>query len=235
MRKSDRLFQIIQILRRSSRPVTSAQLAEELEVARRTVYRDIAHLIAQRVPIEGEAGFGYVLDPRYDMPPLMLTAEEIEAVVLGLQMVARFNDAAIRNAASDVMTKITSVVPQTLLPYIAEPAVGTKPADTKEEEALDTRPLRRAIREGQKLHLDYCAASGDVSSRIVWPVLLGYADEHNLLIAWCQSKRAFRHFRTDRILKAEVLRETIGMSRSKLRQQWQQWRDAEMQKAGTGR
>lgn len=234
MRKSDRLFQIIQILRRSSLPVTSAQLAEELEVARRTVYRDIAHLIAQRVPIEGEAGFGYVLDPRYDMPPLMLTPEEIEAVVLGLQMVARFNDATIRNAASDVMAKITAVMPQNLLPYIAEPAVGTKPTTAKAEEALDTRPLRRAIREGRKLHIDYRAVSGDVTSRIIWPVLLGYADEHNLLIAWCQSKRAFRHFRTDRILKVEILEEPIGMSRSKLTQQWHQWRDAEIQRARSG-
>ena len=234
MRKADRLFQIIQILRRSSRPVTSSQLADELEVARRTVYRDIAHLIAQRVPIEGEAGFGYVIDPRYEMPPLMLTSEEIEAVVLGVQMVARLNDAAIRNAASDVMAKITSIVPEHLLPYIAEPAVGIKPGEATGDVTLDTRPLRRAVREGRKLHLDYRAANGEVTSRIVWPVLLGYADTYSLLIAWCQSKQAFRHFRTDSILEVEILEESIGMSKSKLRRQWQQWRDAEILKHRTG-
>ncbi|TAT82910.1 helix-turn-helix transcriptional regulator [Rhizobium ruizarguesonis] len=231
MRKADRLFQIIQILRRSSRPVTSSELADELEVARRTVYRDIAHLTAQRVPIEGEAGFGYVLDPRYDMPPLMLTPDEIEAVVLGVQMVARLNDAAMRNAATDVMAKITSVMPQDLLPYIAQPAVGIKPDDAGGDVTRDTRPLRLAIREGRKLELDYRAADGTITSRIVWPVLLGYDDTHSLLIAWCQSKQAFRHFRTERILKVEILGESIGMSRSKLRQQWQQWRDAEMRKS----
>jgi len=232
MRKADRLFQIIQILRRSSRPVTSSELAGELEVARRTVYRDIAHLMAQRVPIEGEAGFGYVLDRRYDMPPLMLTPDEIEAVVLGVQMVARLNDAAMRNAAGDVMAKITSVMPQDLLPYIAQPAVGIKPDDVVGGDATrDTRPLRLAIREGRKLELDYRAADGTITRRIVWPVLLGYDDTHSLLIAWCQSKQAFRHFRTERILKVELLDESIGMSRSKLRQQWQQWRDAEMRKS----
>ncbi|MBX4977684.1 YafY family transcriptional regulator [Rhizobium lentis] len=228
MRKADRLFQIIQILRRSSRPVTSSELAGELEVARRTVYRDIAHLIAQRVPIEGEAGFGYILDPRYDMPPLMLTPDEIEAVVLGVQMVARVNDAAIRNAAGDVMAKIKSVMPQDLLPYIEGPAVGIKPDAVSAEATLDTRPLRLAIREGRKLEIDYRAADGAVTSRIVWPVLLGYADTHSLLIAWCQSKQAFRHFRTERILKVEILDDAIGMSKTRLRQQWRQWRDVEM-------
>ncbi|MBX5093761.1 helix-turn-helix transcriptional regulator [Rhizobium lentis] len=228
MRKADRLFQIIQILRRSSRPVTSSELAGELEVARRTVYRDIAHLIAQRVPIEGEAGFGYILDPRYDMPPLMLTPDEIEAVVLGVQMVARVNDAAIRNAAGDVMAKIKSVMPQDLLPYIEGPAVGIKPDAVSAEATLDTRPLRLAIREGRKLEIDCRAADGAVTSRIVWPVLLGYADTHSLLIAWCQSKQAFRHFRTERILKVEILDDAIDMSKTRLRQQWRQWRDVEM-------
>ncbi|MHB0951895.1 MAG: helix-turn-helix transcriptional regulator [Allorhizobium sp.] len=231
MRKADRLFQIIQILRRSSRPVTSMELADELEVARRTVYRDIAHLIAQRVPIEGEAGFGYVLDPRYDMPPLMLTPDEIEAIVLGVQMVARLNDAAMQNAAADVMAKITSIMPQDLLPYIAQPAVGIKPDDVGGDATRDTRPLRLAIRQGRKLGLDYRAADGTITSRIVWPVLLGYADTYSLLIAWCQSRQAFRHFRTEHILKVEILDESIGMSRSRLRQQWQQWRDAEMRKS----
>lgn len=235
MRKADRLFQIIQILRRSTRPVTSFQLAEELEVARRTIYRDIASLIAQRVPIEGEAGFGYVLDAQYDMPPLMLTPEEIEAVVLGLQMVGRLSDGAMRNAAGDVMAKITSVMPQDLLPYIVQPAVGTRQDGKDGEATFDTRPIRLAIREGRKLALDYRAADGTLTSRIVWPVLLGYADTHSLLIAWCQSKQAFRHFRTEQVLKVEVLDEPIGMSKSKLRQTWQQLRDAERSKFDRGR
>src|SRR5438309_8623179 len=98
MRRSDRLFQIIQILRRSSRPVTAAALAEELEVSKRTVYRDVADLTGQRVPIDGAAGLGYVLGSGYDMPPLMLTPEEVEAVVLGAQLVARLSDPVLANS-----------------------------------------------------------------------------------------------------------------------------------------
>lgn len=233
MRKAERLFQIIQILRRSSQPVTSAQLAEELEVARRTVYRDIAHLIGQRVPIEGEAGFGYVLDPQYDMPPLMLTAEEIEAVMLGVQMVAKLGDPAITNAARDVIAKIAFTVPDDLLPFIAEPAVGLKPEDATDSSTFDSRPVRRAIREGRKIELDYRAANDEVSHRIVWPVLLGYADTHRLLIAWCESKQAFRHFSTERILDLKILEETIAISRDKLRRQWQQWRETELSRPYT--
>ena len=127
MRRADRLFQIIQILRRSTRPVTAAALAEELEVSKRTVYRDVADLIGQRVPIEGEAGLGYLIASDYDMPPLMLTPDEIEAVMLGAQWVAGRSDKALSNAARDVMAKIAAVVPERLRPFIVEPSVGVKP------------------------------------------------------------------------------------------------------------
>ncbi len=232
MRKADRLFQIIQILRRSTRPVTASAIAEELEVSKRTVYRDIAHLIAQRVPIDGEAGFGYVLGAGYDMPPLMLTPDEIEAVILGLKMVGRLGDVELNHAASDVLTKITSVVPEALLPYIAQPAVGIRPDDVGPSETHDTRPLRMAIRDGRKIKLDYRSANGTISTRIVWPVLLGYADTHSLLIAWCESRQAFRHFRTERIVKVELLDEAIGVSRGTLRAEWQTWRESMTKRTG---
>jgi predicted DNA-binding transcriptional regulator YafY len=200
-------------------------------VARRTVYRDIAHLIGQRVPIEGEAGFGYVLDSQYDMPPLMLTPEEIEAVLLGVQMVARLGDASITTAARDVIAKIASTIPSDLYPFIAEPAVGLKPGEVTPDLAFDTRPIRRAIREGRKMQIDYCAADSEVTQRIVWPVLLGYADAHSLLIAWCESKQAFRHFRTERVRNLKVLEESIGISKAKLRQQWLKWREIELSRS----
>ena len=111
MRRADRLFQMIQILRRSTRPVTAASVAAELEVSTRTVYRDISTLVAQRVPITGEAGLGYVLSAEYDMPPLMLTEAELEAIVLGAQWVAGRGDALLSPAAQDVLAKIVSVVP----------------------------------------------------------------------------------------------------------------------------
>ncbi|MGV0912254.1 helix-turn-helix transcriptional regulator [Martelella sp. FOR1707] len=230
MRKAERLFQIIQILRRSTRPVTASAIAEELEVSKRTVYRDVAHLIGQRVPIDGEAGLGYVLDAGYDMPPLMLTPDEIEAVMLGLKMVKKLGDAALDTAADDVLAKITSVVPETFLPYIAQPAVGIR-ADVDElAGSQDTRPLRAAIRDGHKLKIEYRSADGVNTTRIVWPVLLGYADRHSLLIAWCERRQAFRHFRTERMARVEVLDEVIGVSRGKLRAQWLTWREEERRK-----
>src|SRR5438445_7769205 len=111
MRRADRLFQIIQILRRSTRAVTAASLAAELETSKRSVYRDIAALIGQRVPIRGEAGFGYVLEGGFDLPPLMLTSDEIEAAVLGAQWVAGHGDKGLAGAARDLIAKIATVVP----------------------------------------------------------------------------------------------------------------------------
>lgn len=113
MRRADRLFQIIQILRRSSRPVTAGALAEELEVSKRSVYRDVADLIGQRVPIQGEAGLGYVLDSDFDMPPLMLTPDEVEAAVLGAQLVVQRGDPVLARAARDLIAKVATARPRT--------------------------------------------------------------------------------------------------------------------------
>src|SRR5271167_1452380 len=127
MRRADRLFQIIQILRRTPKPITADALAAELETSKRTVYRDIADLIGQRVPIKGEAGVGYVLQPGLDLPPLMLTAAEIEAAVLGAQWVARHSDAELALAAQDLIAKIGAVVPERLRPFVFEPVTETPP------------------------------------------------------------------------------------------------------------
>ena len=225
MRRADRLFQIIQILRRSTRPVTAAALAEELEVSKRTVYRDVADLIGQRVPIEGEAGLGYLLDSDYDMPPLMLTPDEIEAVMLGAQWVAGRSDKALSNAARDVIAKIAAVVPERLRPFIAEPSVGVKPTIAEQDEGVDPSGLRSAIRNSRKLRLRYRSEAGEETKRTVWPVILGYAETSRLLVAWCELRQGFRHFRTDRIVEAEMLDEGIGLSQDELRRRWRRWRE----------
>ncbi|TBW32131.1 YafY family transcriptional regulator [Siculibacillus lacustris] len=225
MRRADRLFQIIQILRRSSRPVTAAALAEEIEVSKRTVYRDVADLIGQRVPIVGEAGLGYLLDREYDMPPLMLTPDEIEAVVLGAQWVAGRGDAVLTNAARDVIAKIASVIPERLRPFIDEPSVGAKPGGIAREDPVDTSELRRAVREGRKMHLRYRSEAGEETDRIVWPVIHGYGEASRLIIAWCEVRQGFRHFRTDRVIEAHVLDATNGLRRGALRRRWQLWRE----------
>ena len=229
MRRADRLFQIIQILRRSSRPVTAAALADELEVSKRTVYRDIADLVSQRVPIEGEAGFGYLLSPDYDMPPLMLTREEIEAVVLGTQWVAGRGDKILANAARDVVAKITAIVPAHLRPLVLEPSVGARPViPDMEEESVDLQMLRTAVREGRKLRMRYRSDADEETARIVWPVILGYSDTSRILVAWCELRQGFRHFRTDRIVKADMLDESYGLRPGELRRRWSAWREAEL-------
>ena len=226
MRRADRLFQIIQILRRSTRPVTAAALAEELEVSTRTVYRDVADLIGQRVPIDGEAGLGYLIASDYDMPPLMLTPDEIEAVMLGAQWVAGRSDEALANAARDVMAKIAAVVPEHLRPLILEPSVGVKPMFTEPtKESVDPSRLRSAIREERKLRLRYRSDAGEETERTVWPVILGYAETTRMLVAWCELRQGFRHFRTDRIVEVETLDESIGLRHGELRRRWQRWRE----------
>lgn len=231
MRRADRLFQIIQILRRSRHPVTAAALAAELEVSQRTVYRDMADLVGRRVPIDGEAGVGYVLEPGFDMPPLMLTPEEIEAIVLGAQLVARLPDRLLAAAAGDVVAKIASVVPEHLRPFIIEPSVAAKPTDGPPTGAIEMQPLRSAVREGRKLRLRYRSETGEVTERTVWPVIVGYAEARCLLIAWCELREGFRHFRTDRILGADVLDQPYEGRRSDLRRRWELWRRTERRTA----
>jgi predicted DNA-binding transcriptional regulator YafY len=228
MRRADRLFQIIQILRRSSRPVTAAALAEELEVSKRTIYRDVADLLGQRVPIEGEAGFGYLIASDYDMPPLMLTPDEIEAVMLGAQWVASRSDKVLSNAARDVIAKIAAVVPERLRPFIVEPSIGVKPTVAQPEEGVDPSRLRLAIRNGRKLRLRYKSEAGAETERIVWPVILGYAETTRMLVAWCELRQGFRHFRTDRIIEVETLEESIGLRHGELRRRWQRWRETKV-------
>ena len=230
MRRAERLFQIIQLLRRSTLPVTGAALAAELEVSVRTVYRDIADLMAQRVPITGEAGFGYLLSAEYDMPPLMLTAAELEAIVLGAQWVAGRGDPLLSPAASDVLAKIVTIVPVHLRPFVMEPSTGVLPRLDPSEEAVEAATLRDAIRSRMKLRLLYRADHGEQTERTVWPVVLGYSDTHRILIAWCELRQGFRHFRTDRLVAAAALDQPIPEPRGHLYRRWEARRTAELAK-----
>ena len=220
MRRADRLFQIIQILRRSSRAVTASEIAAELEVSPRTVYRDVADLIAQRVPVQGEAGFGYILDDAFDMPPLMLTPDEIEAAVLGAQWVAGRGDPVLANAARDLIAKITCVVPERLRPFIIDPAIGTRPGRSQAPDRIDLARTRLWIREGRKIEIDYIDLRGERTVRVVWPVIVGFLEDTRMLAAWCELREDFRHFRADRIAAASFLADRHGSRPGALRQRW---------------
>jgi predicted DNA-binding transcriptional regulator YafY len=221
MRRADRLFQIIQILRRVRRPVTADAIAAELETSRRTVYRDVAALIGQRVPIRGEAGMGYVLEGGFDLPPLMLTPDEIEAAVLGAQWVMRRADPALARAAQDLMAKIGASVPERLRPFVLEPASGMPPAREQAVDRLDMGRVRASIHAGRKIALQYRDEQGRESERIVWPIAVGYHETVRMLVAWCELRRDFRHFRTDRVAAADFLDDRYPERPAALRAKWQ--------------
>ncbi len=221
MRRAERLFQLIQILRGARRPVTAEQMARELETSKRTVYRDIAELLAQRVPIQGEAGIGYVLDRGFDMPPLMLTPDEIEAAVLGARWVMARGDPALSRAARDLIAKIGAVIPDHLQPFLLESALTTseQPAALMAD-AIDMGLLREAIRGQRKVGLVYRDEAGVQTERTIWPIAVGYYDAVRLIAGWCELRDGFRNFRTDRVVAADFTDTRYPGRRSQLMHRW---------------
>ena len=236
MRRADRLFQIIQILRRHARPVTADAIAEELETSKRTVYRDIADLVGQRAPIRGEAGVGYILEDGFDLPPLMLTPEEVEAAVLGAQMVAARGDPALRRAAEDLIAKIGAVIPENLRPLVVEPATRAAPNWRSEPDNIDMAGVRQQIRAGRKLTLTYRDEQERETRRTIWPFAIGYYETTRLIVAWCEMRQDFRSFRTDRVSAAEFTEDRYPDRPASLRARWrrhqqEQWQMMEARKA----
>jgi predicted DNA-binding transcriptional regulator YafY len=220
MRRADRLFRIIQVLRRKRRPVTAQEIALELEASARTIYRDIAQLMADRVPIRGEAGVGYVLEGGFDMPPLMLTPDEIEAAMLGAQWVMDRADPALSRAASDLIAKIGVVVPEHLRPILMEPALAAPKRYPNVADTIDMSRVRAAIRAQGKIALVYRDENERESRRTIWPIAVSYWETVRLIVAWCEMRKAFRHFRTDRVVAAEFLEARYTTARAKLRGEW---------------
>lgn len=220
MRRADRLFQIVQILRRSRAPVRASDIAYELEVSIRTVYRDMADLMAHRTPIRGEAGTGYILEDGYDFPPLMLTVDEIEAAVMGVQWVASRGDRVQARSAQDLLTKIAAVLPARLKNSVECAPVLVPPPPHFETDRIDLEAVRTSIREGRKLEIDYINETGQDSQRVVWPVSIVYFDQVRLLAGWCERRAAFRHFRTDRIVACRFLKAAIPQTVVSLKRDW---------------
>ncbi len=221
MRRSDRLFQIIQVLRRAARnPITAQQLANELEISVRTVYRDIADLMAQRVPIRGETGMGYVLESGYDMPPLMLTSEEVEAALLGAQWVANQGDSDLSIAARDLISKIGSVLPEEMQTIVMEPITMTPKMTDIKPDGIDMSALRTSIRNRYKVKINYTNLKQISSSRIIWPIAIAYFETIRLIVAWCEERNGFGHFRTDQITDCQLLDQKFHGPIAKLRKEW---------------
>lgn len=197
--RSSRLFEMIQVLRTAKAPVPARAIAQALEISKRTVYRDIVTLQATGVPIEGEAGVGYVMRAGYNLPPLMFTAEEIEAVVVGLSLLGRTGDAGLQAAAARVAGKISNVLPDgndrafETSPLLVSHWNSVPPA------AVDYDVLREAIREERELLIGYRDAEGQETDRRIRPLALVYYVDAVILAAWCELRGDFRHFRLDRL------------------------------------
>jgi predicted DNA-binding transcriptional regulator YafY len=198
MRRADRLFDIIQILRRG-KTVRAQDMAEELEVSERTIYRDIAALVGSGVQVEGEAGVGYLLRDGSDIPPLMFNEEEIEAIVLGIRIVQSWGDHGLAEAAAKAQRKIESALPAHLKDYMANVPIDAPQNHWSEPIEIQRGALRRAIRERRKLAFAYCSKAGEETERTVRPLLLSFYGSIWNLTSWCELRDDFRTFRLDLI------------------------------------
>jgi predicted DNA-binding transcriptional regulator YafY len=204
MRRADRLFRIVQLLRRRRTVVTAAQIAGKLEISERTVYRDIRDLILAGTPIDGEAGVGYRLQAGYDLPPLMFDREEIQALVLGARIVAQFGDPGLARASESILSKVAGVLPKDLEPLLADTRlfVPKTPSGARSSAALAM--TREALIAQRRIRLKYANEKGDETERTVRPLGLFFWGKTWTLAAWCELRVGFRNFRLDRIGEATL-------------------------------
>jgi predicted DNA-binding transcriptional regulator YafY len=204
MRRADRLFQLIQALRR--RPVvTAATLARELEVSERTIYRDIRDLVSSGVPIDGEAGVGYTLRRGFDLPPLMFTEAEVEAMALGTRVVMSWGDAALAKAAESALQRVEAALPERLRQRIERTALYAPGFHVPQRVVVQLAELRRAVDERRRVRLAYVDRLGESTERTVRPLGLFFWGSTWTVEAWCELRHDFRSFRLDRVAALEVL------------------------------
>ena len=215
----NRLFSIIQELRSARGPIKAQDLSEKLEVSIRTVYRDIAELQMQGVPILGEAGIGYVLKTGFEMPPLMLTPEELEAAVLGTQWVARCGDKALMKSAASLMDKINNVVPEHLRYVMLSSSVVVPNIEEAVADLIDMEEFRSVMRHRKKVSITYMS-NEKRTERVIWPIFIAYFESVRVVAAWCELRQAFRNFRTDRIESFVTLEARYPEKRENLKTAW---------------
>ncbi|KRA99664.1 DNA-binding protein [Devosia sp. Root685] len=222
MSRAARLLDLLQLLRNRHQPVTGPELARELGVSIRTLYRDIATLQAQGADIQGEPGLGYVLRPGFTLPPLMFSADEIEAIVLGSRWVAaRADDDRLSESARQAMSKILAVLPADLrdraeATNLLVARIGLEPAQ------VDAGQIRLAIRNERKLVIRYDDLSGTETERTIWPFMIGFFEKVRVVVAWCEMRRDFRSFRVDRIGAMTVSDERYPRRRAAMLKEWRE-------------
>jgi predicted DNA-binding transcriptional regulator YafY len=199
MSRSARLLDLLQLLRRHRQPVSGDNLARELGISIRTLYRDIATLQAQGADITGEPGIGYILKPGFMLPPLMFSEDELEALVLGSRWVSKRAGGPLGKAAENALAKIASVLPKDLRDQLDATNLIVGPGDPVVDGEVHLSTIRLAIRKERKLDIGYADEAGRASQRTIWPFALGFFDRVRIVMAWCELRSDFRHFRVDRI------------------------------------
>jgi predicted DNA-binding transcriptional regulator YafY len=234
MSRAQRLLDLIQMLRRHRRPVSGAALAEALGVSLRTLYRDIETLKGQGAHIDGEAGVGFVLRPGFMLPPMMFSEEEIEALVLGSRWVAERTDTPLGAAARNALAKISAVLPDDLRTSLDGTTLMVVPGQQPDRAAIgdiELPSIRAAIRQERKLRIQYADATSATTRRTIWPFALAFFDRVRVVAAWCEMRKDFRHFRTDRIRALAPLATRYPRRRQVLLREWKQ-QEAERRAAG---
>lgn len=222
MSRAARLLDLMQSLRGRRRPVTAETLAEKLGISKRSVYRDIATLIAQGATIEGEAGLGYVLREGYFLPPLAFDDDEIDAIVLGLRWVSRHGDPVLAEAARQSLAKIAAVLPGELRDAIESDRIFAAGDPVVPVTTIDVETVRDAIRRSHKLEIRYRDGKDVQTTRVIWPISLAFFNGVWLVVAWCETREDFRHFRADRIEQARTPGERYPKSRRALLAEWRE-------------
>ncbi len=208
MRRADRLFQIVQLLRRG-RATTAAQIAAELEVSERTIYRDVQDLVCSGVPIQGEAGVGYALPAHFDLPPLMFDAQEIAALVLGARMVESWSDRALAESAKSALRKVRHVLPERLAAKLEKNRLYAPEPQLRHEDQRHMQLVREALDQMLVLHVVYADETGAQSERDVRPLGLFFWGRTWTLAAWCELRKGFRSFRLDRMRSIATTKRTF--------------------------
>jgi predicted DNA-binding transcriptional regulator YafY len=220
MSRAVRLLNLLQALRRRRRPVTAGELARELEVSVRTVYRDIATLMGEGAAIQGEAGVGYVMQPGLFLPPLGFDRDELDALALGLSWVQRRGDPVLTRAADNALAKIHAMLPPEGRDEVEDGGAMVGPIAEPPAAVVPIERLRDAIRRQRKLAIVYRDGAGARSERTVWPIALAYPEGVRLMVAWCETRVGFRTFRVDRIAEVQVCEERYPRSRRALTKDW---------------
>ena len=222
MSRAERLLELLQLLRAHRQPVSGAALAGRLGISLRTLYRDIRSLQAQGAAIQGEAGLGYLLKPGFLLPPLMFSPDELEALLLGTRWVARRADARLAEAGRSAMARIAAVLPADLREALDTSTLLVGVGDAIPEGEGELPAIRAAIRAEQKLEIAYRDKRAAESRRTIWPFALGFFDRVRVVVAWCEQRRAIRHFRVDRIAALRATGERYPRRRHDLLQAWRE-------------